>query len=477
MKRILYGIAAVLAFVLLISGCRKETRTVDAKEYISEISTANDPGGNALRIQVLLSFHKDCEFTISYWPKGEPASVLTTSPRRSDGLKGEVLVMYLYPNSVYEFRVNVIDGDRQASTDVMEFETFDVPPAVPAFSLMESDGQALPGYYLTTQVSKAGYMVIADTDGRPLWYQYVDQPCRHFDYDPVTGNFWMLTGFKVGSSGDFQRFARQIRCMDIFGNIKARWDVRDAEIDIPYPHHEIRVMPDGNIVVVCSYTREFDLSWRDGGKPGTVVYGDGYAIFSPEGEVLRRWDTFREADPMNPDTYKYANAVYDAVDMLHANSFNWDSEGSYYMTFNHCSQLWKIDPATGEVLYRVGPGGNVDMDESGYASGLHANIPLSPDRVLCLDNGKESKVSRAIIYKVNPAAMTASVELSVPVSEEYFSGDRSNVELVLNGTTLMFGMTVSGCVVFTDLQGNVKRAINRNGMSYRAMFFEKLPEY
>ena len=462
------SILSILAGICILAcACQKIEK--DAANCIKEVECSNVEG-NVLRVNVDITFNKDCDYSVSYWRKDNPDGALTTKTRQSSGLKAHETLLFLYPESTYCFKINTGAG---SSTETFEFQTYSLPDDMPVYTVTEGAGTKIPGYFFQTQISKAGYIMISDTDGKVIWYQYVDQPGRQFDFCADEGVIWMLTGFKESSSGEFQRLTKRIICYDLFGNVLQSWSIKDNEIDIPYAHHEIRRMPDGNMVVVSNATREYDLTPL-GGKPGTTLYGDGFTIFNTEGQVLRTWDIFGTIDPIN---CSFINPVKRPLDLVHANSFNWDSEGNYYMTFNQCSQLWKIDSKTGEVLYRVGPDGNVALDVSGFAQGLHAATPLAPDRVLCLDNGSERKSSRAIIYKIDPKAMKATVELSVSIDEQYSSRDRSNVQLIADGSMLMFGMTVSRYVVFTDLEGNVLKAIQREGMSYRTHYLEKLPEY
>ena len=453
--------------ILTISGCRNGVPEKSITDYIDKITCSNIED-NALRVAVDINFKQDCNYSISYWRETEPEKVTTTKNRPSENLSGNTVLLFLHPDSQYKFKVNIENGPE---SDVYDFETFSIPAEIPTYQAGVGEDYKIPGYIFQTQIAKAGYITIADTDGNIVWYQYIDQAARQFFLNLEEGRIWLLTGYKINSTGPFQRLVKRILCIDLYGNVLHSWSVKDEEIDIPYPHHEIREMKDGSIAVVCNAVRKFDLT-PIGGEAETEVYGDGYTFFNTKGEVLKTWDFFNEVDVLHCD---YLNPVRDCNDLAHANSFNYDSEGNYYMTFNNCSQLWKIDATTGKVLYRVGPGGNVTLDESGYAEGLHAAVPLEPDRVLCLDNGRERGYSRAIIYKVNPSAMSAEAELSVPIDTDFSSKDRSNVELIQNGTVLMFGMTNSHFVVFTDLNGKVLKSVQRTGMSYRTGYIETLP--
>ena len=468
MNRTLYSI--LLAITLLLAyACHKPDN--GAGQYIKEVKCSNVKD-NSLRVSIDTKFNQDCEYSISYWPKDDPSKAFKTKARHSEGLEGNDVLLYLYPESTYCFTIQ-IEGTDAEPAGPFEFQTYSLPEDLPKYSVTEGAGNRVPGYFFQTQITSAGYVMISDTDGRVIWYQYVDQPTRQFDFGDEDGVIWILTGFKYGYNSELNRMIKRILCIDLFGNVLHEWSVIDNEIDLPYAHHDIRRMPDGNIAVVSNFTREFDMTAL-GGEPGTTLWGDGFAIFNTKGEVLRTWDIFGTVDPLN---CSYIDPVKYPLDLVHANSVNWDSEGNFYMTFNHSSQLWKIDSKTGKVLYRVGPEGNVALDESGFSQGLHAAVPLAPDRVLCLDNGEQRKSSRAIIYNIDPVAMTATVDMSVNIDQVYSSQNRSNVELVANGTMLMFGMTESRYVVFTDLEGNVLKAIHREDMSYRTHYLEKLPEY
>lgn len=462
-----YPRVIALFLLAIASSCNKIQEDPVFSEYIESVS-ASPCADNVLRMNIDISFRKECSYSISYWEKSHPEIVTTTKTVRSGNAQERATLLFLYPESEYLYTVNIGEGDKSRQRS---FKTGELPQDFPIFTENTFLDTRIPGYVFLTDISGPGYMTITDSDGVPVWYQYSKEAARVFDVQIEDGRIWLLTGFLHGTDDEFQRLASTIRCIDLQGNTLSKWSIRDGEIAVPYAHHEIRQMPDGNLAVVTNFTGQYDLS-PIGGNPDTTIYGDGFTIFTPKGEVIREWNALDQIDLLSSD---YLFPLRFPNDILHANSFNWDSEGNYYMTFNNCSQIWKIDAITGKVLYRVGPGGNVVMDKGGEANGLHAAVPLEPDRILCLDNGRSTQHSRAIIYKVNPTAMSAQIELSVPLETSYSSRDRSNVELIEDSTMLMFGMTGPQTVVFTDLEGNVIRTLKKNSMSYRAHYIEKLP--
>ena len=70
----------------------------------------------------------------------------------------------------------------------------------------------------------------------------------------------------------------------------------DKVFDKFYAHHDIRRMPDGNLILVNYTPKTFDLTERGGSKEETV-WGDGYTIFDMEGNKLEEWDCFGELHP------------------------------------------------------------------------------------------------------------------------------------------------------------------------------------
>jgi hypothetical protein len=149
----------------------------------------------------------------------------------------------------------------------------------------------------------------------------------------------------------------------------------------------------------------------------------------------------------------------------------WDERGDFYITLNRHSELWKIDGKNGDVLWRFGEHGNLSFAGDWPQGGLHSAVPLAPDKVLCYNNGGgDNPRSRAQIYKVDGGS--ASLELDVAVDSEYSSKDRSNVEMLPDGKTLMFASTLARKCTFTDMQGKPLKVISRTGIAYRSHWFE-----
>ena len=455
-----------ILFLLILAGilfCMPSCNDNEHAVSIRHITTRTAPD-NVLRIPVTVDFSAPCTFTVTYWEQGHRSRQLTTPPVTTGGATGEVTLKFLKGRTTYEFQVNVAGG---TSSKVYSFTTQPVPIDVPAFTLAKDQlGGRLDGYVLQWEASDPGYVTFCDMQGNVVWYQQFPEAIRTASYDPRTHTLQLMTGFADEHNHD--RLCAHIIRTDLDGNVLLNQTPSDRTVR--YPHHDFRLLPDGNFIFVNNVVRTFDLS-TIGGTAAQQVWGDGFTVLSPEGNVLKRWDCFAAIDPVADDAYLHTTRVAD--DLIHANSVNQDVNGDFYMTFNRLSELWKIDGRTGRVLYRVGPHGNVSMPAADMASGLHSATPLAPDRVLCFDNGRKSGASRAIIYEVNPTAMTARATLSIRLPSDLSSTDRSNAQLLQDHSLMFFGSTQGRASVITDLDGNLLWVLRRSGISYRSYYYPR----
>lgn len=459
-KLLIAGYAALIAAY----SCNKENTGADIYLAKAEIEECE----NALRIPFNLTFNKECTYQVEYWKKNAPESVFRTKIRPSS--EKHVAVMFLYPATEYNYQFVVYDGGKAFRTDKAAFITGRLPLDIPEFEVDPSyPAQEIPGYIMQMEATSPGYVTFCDTDGNIVWYERMELAIRQAYFDMPSGTIAMNLGFKYGEGGKLQRVGEKIVVMDLEG--RRLIDRKATEETIDLPHHEIKQMPDGRLLMLYNVVKKFDMT-SQGGKADQDVYGEGFSILSDGFHKDWSWDCFTELDPVRDD-YLFDRGSFN--DLIHANSVSWDENGDYYFTSNHLSELWKIDGKTGEVLYRVGPNGNMSMSEEDYADGLHASVPLAPDKVLCFDNGRGQGISRAVIYEMDTKARTAKVTLSVPLpSSEMSSRDRSNVTLSKDGKMLCFCSTQGRVAAFEDLEGNVLKVLRRSQISYRAYYYETI---
>lgn len=450
MKTNIHIISAVLLSVVL-QGCSIEQSFSDYVEKVVSI-----PTDNSLRQELRISFRQDCQYYVEYWQSDNPASKKSSELITAKASQeSSYTMMFLYPETEYSCRIVVDNMESQT----LSFKTSPLPPDIPDYSVVEADGNTiLNGYLMQWEGANPGYVTFCDWDGNVVWYQAYGKAIRTAWYDPASRNIAILMGFQSGdnvlANDPFYRIASDILVSDLCGNIVFSGKASNAFIQ--YPHHEFRILDDGNYLILHNVV-----------KYG--VYGEGFSLVSPEGEILWAWDSF---DEINPDNTDYVDADRFANDYIHANSVTRDSNGDYYFTVNRLSELWKIDGKTGQVIYRLGKHGNLSLLNADYlAGGIHAAEIISPDRILCYANGSNTGISSAILYNIDPESMSACVELEIKLPSIYSSNNRSNAQMISDDIYLL-SSTMSCKAVFTNADGDILRVIGRNGISYRAYWFD-----
>lgn len=308
-----------LAAVLLLASCGKSASTPEVfADYAAGVHvSATD---NPLRVAVQVDFTRECSFRILYWKESE-GEESARSTRLYEAGKGQEtrILKFLYPQTDYCFRVQVAGS---VGSDVYPFRTEAIPPEVPVYHVLLDQGGPTDGYLLQWQATNPGYLTFCDMEGQVVWYETFDQAVRHVHFDPERGEFAVLTGFREGvNSKKFQRLCDKILVVDLDGNRILEW-LASAD-NVPYPHHDIKLLPDGNLVIFNNVVKNFDLT-SIGGDPDTPVWGEGFTVIDRESRVLKAWDVFEAIDPVR-DTY--LNATVLNTDILHGNSVSWDSRG------------------------------------------------------------------------------------------------------------------------------------------------------
>ena len=422
---------------------------------------------NLLRGEVAMRFSAPTEFQIEYWERADSdlSSLQQTQRYEGNGVVRKTL-LFLKPNTEYACRIRYGNG---LLSDVKYFKTQSIQSITQVPSLNTDEIKEPLAGYLLFYNWRPGYLFLSDTKGTILWYEPVSEGLSVANYDAKTQHFYLLT--TPTGVDKFAYNSNKVKVIDLFGKVLWETDLTTLpQMKGRTAHHECRPLPDGGVALVTYVDKPFDLTAR-GGTASETVKGDGYVILNKNGKFASAWDCFSTLNPADdPDIMNTKG------DWLHANSFNYDSEGNYYMTFNAPSELWKIDARTGKVLYRVGKKGTIVPPASGIANGMHCANPQAPDDVLVLDNARAgtSIGTRALRYKVNAITQTVEVTLNCEIPKEMSSGNRSNVQL-FGKDMLLFASTVKSLILFTDRSPKAKilRSISLGEPFYRV---EYIPE-
>ena len=461
-----------LLLLIVISSCDKEFKgDIEAVKFIKSIQ-ATPKSDNALRIDINIEFKQSVTYQIEYWKSNDKTSKQITAPTESDISSKSTLIL-LEAETKYTFKVLAVNEYGSTTSDEYEFTTSSLPLDVPLCSLHINDlEEEISGYILQMKGDIPGYVSIINTRGKVVWYQKMDKAVRVATFDAKTNTISCI----IGGNTEQNYAGTDLVVINLIGEV-----LLHKKFNKFYGHHDIRRMPDGNLIVVNFVPKAFDLR-KHGGTQNEIVWGDGYTIFDMKGNIVEAWDCYGELNPIDDPRIMEMlpvqgedgqKNVFYKDDWLHANSVNFDSEGNIYMSFNWRSELWKIERSTGTVLYRVGKQGNIDISPDGYAEGMHSVEALEPNKVLLLDNGLTSQTTRAMIYSIDEKSKTAKVTLNTVLPINYSSPYMSNVQII-NENILVFGLTLSKSIVFTDYKGNILRTLSNSIYSYRSIYIPKI---
>ena len=174
---------------------------------------------------------------------------------------------------------------------------------------------------------------------------------------------------------------------------------------------------------------------------------------APDGTVLWSWDTYNyiplsEASPFN-ETAATKITGQTVEDVTHANSIDWDyNNGVIYLNLRATDTFYKIDQATGDIVWACGEFGNFTLlDENGSpVSSLwyhsHDVKEVAPDVFTMFDNDFDNNTnpdnchSRMIEVTLNETNMTAYVNWSWEAPTQYWNTFGGATVLLPNGDYL-----------------------------------------
>lgn len=424
-------------------------------------SVSVSPTDNVLRFNVVINKKKECSTVVEVRKVGEESW---------QKMPGEMALL-LYPNTEYECRVGV----ENSYGDPVSFTTGALPEGVPTVEMTLDEGGPESGYIVQHKESEPGYITVSDVRGKVMWYERFDEAIRCVDYDLETGRFAFLLGtYLFPNDKNTPKAGKQIVVIGLDGKRITTIDVSDETVR--YPHHEIKLLPGGNMLTLDHNSRVYDLTSVD--KPAdSEVWSDILVEIDPTGKPVWKWNIFDNVDIVAywPRLKEYRPKMGIMKDFVHTNSLSKDSEGNYYASLFYPEEIWKIDGKTGEILYRYGPLGDVTVEGGFPLGGYHSIVMLAPDKFLLHKNPRKlTEPCEAQIVQVDPVNKTAVRLMKVADDVAYASTSSSNVELLPDGQTLLFNSTEANVLVFTDLEGKSLRVMKRGYTCYRAFYFEKM---
>lgn len=467
MNTIYTKIALSLGAMFILLGCEKSD-DFNVTDYLSAVTITDD--NNKLRNNILVELKEMASVQVEYWKQGEDEHKLLTPVSESSMRHHEKMIL-LEAESTYDCRVKIMHDKAVVYSDVFSFVTRSLPENLSDFEnqLPESDFR-FDGYINVATKPDNSYLYLLNHAGKIVWYQNADDKSIGFSsFDPVHNTFQLI----LGQNPDRRFGGDEIRVIDLYGNTllsKMRNELKNPDV-----HHDIKRLPNGDLIMINYVTDVFDLT-AHGGSVTEEVSSDGLTIMDMGGTVKWEWSSF---SVMNPADYSFImdegknGRLSPREDLTHSNSISLDTDGNYLMTHNRLNQLWKIDSSTGELIYNLGLDGDIQLNEEGFTSGIHSSHINLDGEIMVLDNGKASKQSRAISYLVDESTKQASVVKNVKFPSELFSPNQASAFMV-DSDHILFGSSVEKTMVITDMQGSPVWQFQTDLQFYRAYYINEI---
>jgi len=192
-------------------------------------------------------------------------------------------------------------------------------------------------------------------------------------------------------------------------------------------HHHIHKTPEGNYLFLTADRRYFD-------QFGRWLLGDQIIEWDPRrNRVVWEWHLFDHHDP-----------ECDRRDYSHSNTIEPDPcDGSLYVSCRNMNSILKIDRKTGEIIWRLGEGGDFEMDSHSHFYHQHSPELQPNGHLLIYDNGTGrpaedgGEYSRAIELELDEARMVARAVWGYRHDPELYCPIWGDADRLSNGNTLI----------------------------------------
>ena len=260
---------------------------------------------------------------------------------------------------------------------------------------------------------------------RQIWGQTANAPDLRGDIDVRTTD----RGVLVGGTNIVEGTARVHAALIGWGG-ELLWECPVIN------HHHIHQTASGTYMFLLEDRRAFS---RLGGR--TLV-----------GDQVVEWDAAANAVVWNWHLFDHHEPGSDRVDYSHTNTIEPDPrDGSIILSCRNMNQLVKVSRSSGEILWRLGVGGDFEMDPADLFYHQHSPELQPNGNILLFDNGTGrpeahgGQFSRALELRVDEKARKAEAVWSYRHEPDLFCPIWSDADRLPNGNTLItFGTRTPG---------------------------------
>lgn len=312
--------------------------------------------------------------------------------------------------------------------------------------------------------------LILDNAGQPVWFR----PLQREDWDVMAFSLQRYRGRPVLTwwEGPHTGYGRGefVIADESYREVARVRAGNGYEAD----HHEFQITPQGTALFDIYGRTSADLSGLGGGRNAAVLEGIVQEVDIETGEVLFEWHSLEYVSPEE----SYAGPPEDpdyAYDYFHINSVDPYPDGYLTISARRTSTVYKVDRATGEVVWRLGgKKSDFEMGE-GTRFALQHDARRHPDGTITLfDNGDVDEVpqSRGVVLGLDEKEMTVTLVREYTHPERLLSDTQGNVQVLPNGNVFV-GWGSAPVLSEFGPEGDLRfsAAFGAEGESYRAFRF------
>jgi len=284
------------------------------------------------------------------------------------------------------------------------------PPTVDVATALPT---AAPGYLFLAPFSGPSQFgpMIADETGEPVWFHPLPAASKtvatDFRAQTYRGNP-VLTWWEGTVSASGYGEGECVIADSSYGEIVRFGAANAYAADL----HEFTITPRNTALIIASTTQPIDLSASGGPVDGTLLEGIIQEIDIASGSLVFEWHA-SEHIALDESYFLPSDGVWD---YLHLNSVDELDDGSLLVSARHTCALYKLDRASGDIVWRLGGRQSDFAMGEGTQFWFQHDARWHPDGTISVfDDGAYSletpnePFSRAILLRLDTTAMAAEL--------------------------------------------------------------------
>ncbi len=277
--------------------------------------------------------------------------------------------------------------------------------------------------------------VMLDNDGEALWVRNVPKDSTNLRVQQYRGQpvltWWQgnIAHYGVGLEGEY------VIVDSAYNEIMRVQAQNGLAADL----HEFIITPEGIAYFTAYRHFETDLRVVGGPSKGPTLDATIQGVDLATGELVFDWSSLAHIELIESKLKYNPKYPYDPV---HVNSIDLMSDGHLLVSARNTWCMYKIDPSSGDVLWRLGGKDSDFTLGPGVRFAWQHDARQQANNVISVfdDEGDpaEAKQSRGLLLQVDESARTATLQKAfLHPSKPVLAGSQGSVQVLENGDVLV----------------------------------------